>query len=102
MCLLFPLIAAAQGTCNSMPDDAAMLECLQKRQVLLEKTRSAKSEQLKSCIRYRLEDAPEGHLKGDKLGKQVTITDNGQCSAFMGASCEWDGQTAKKVPDRRR
>ncbi|WP_431262551.1 hypothetical protein ACQ859_20735 [Roseateles chitinivorans] len=38
----------------------------------------------------------------DKLGRQVTITDNGQCSVFMGASCEWNGQTARKVPERKR
>lgn len=62
--LLLPLLAAAQGTCNSLPDDAA-LECLHKRQISLEKARGAKSEQLKKCVRDRLEDAPAAQIKAE-------------------------------------
>lgn len=38
----------------------------------------------------------------DKASNQASISDNGQCSMFRGASCEWDGETARKVRERKR
>jgi hypothetical protein len=98
LCLLLPLIAAAQDNCKSLPDDAA-LQCLHKRQVLLEKTRSARSVQLKACLRDRLEEAPVELIKeelkeydaGERLWrKQVEYNCRIHELAFYGGSARAD------------
>ncbi|UXH76182.1 lysozyme inhibitor LprI family protein [Roseateles amylovorans] len=58
------MFATAQGICNSLPDDTA-LECLHKRQLSLDKSRINKTEQLKKCVRDRLEDAPAAQIKAE-------------------------------------
>jgi len=42
-------------------------------------------------------DACRVTLEFDKSWKKVAASDNGQCTAYHGVSCSWQGQSAKKV-----